>query len=159
MSIASFNLLAQVMKQKIFLIIGILLLSFFGVSIYNEFMANHTYYQTMLASWVNRKLFIRAIVAVCIPLLYIVKGKLFSVKKFFMYIIPVTLLLYTTVFVVVKDAIIGGSAGWIILMINTLLIYFLGMYAIVGLTAFGTWISKMYIKFKEIRRQEMVINF
>ena len=113
------------MKQKIFLIVGILLLSVFGVSIYNEFMANHTYYQSMLANWMNRKLFIRAIVAVCIPLMYIVRGKVFSIKKFFMYIVPITLIVYTTVFVSIKDSIIGGSAGWIILMINTLLIYFL----------------------------------
>ena len=147
------------MKQKIFLIIGILLLSFFGVSIYNEFMANHTYYQTMIASRTNRKLFIWAIAAIMIPLVYIVRGKLFSIKRFFVYIIPITLMIYSTAFVVIKNGIIGGSAGWIILMINTLLIYFLGLYAIVGFTAFGTWISKKRIKFKEIRRQEMVINF
>jgi len=147
------------MKQKIFLIILILLLSVFGVSIYNEFMANHTYYQGMLASWTNRKLVLRAIVAVAIPLLYIVRGKVFSVKRFFLYYIPTSLLVYTTAFVMSKDAIIGWSAWWIILMVNTLLIYFLGVYAVLGFTALGTWISKTRIKFKEIRRQEMVINF
>lgn len=147
------------MKQKIFLIVGILLLSFFGVSIYNEFMANHTYYQTMLASRANWKLFVWAIVAVLIPLVYIIKGKTFSVKSFFMYVIPTTLWLYTTIFVVTKDTIIGWSTGWIILMINTLLIYFLGIYTLLGLTALGTFISKKYIQFKETRRQEMVINF
>lgn len=94
------------MKQKIFLIVFILLLSVFGVSIYNEFMANHTYYQDMLASWTNRKLVIRAIGAVAIPLLYIIKAKTFSVKKFFLYYIPASLLVYTTAFVVVKDSII-----------------------------------------------------
>lgn len=94
------------MKQKIFLIIGILLLSFFGVSIYQEFMANHTYYHAMLASRENRKLFIRSIIAVCIPLAYIIRSKVFSVKKFFMYIIPITLMLYTTVFIVIKDSIV-----------------------------------------------------
>lgn len=98
------------MKQKIFLIIGILLLSFFGVSIFNEFMANHTYYQGMLASRANRKLVIRSIIAVLIPLLYIIRAKVFSVKKFFLYIIPITLMLYTTMFIVIKDTIIGGSA-------------------------------------------------
>src|SRR5574344_1767795 len=98
------------MKQKIFLIIGILLLSFFGVSIFNEFMANHTYYQGMLASRTNRKLVIRSVVAVCIPLIYIIRSKVFSVKKFFLYIIPITLMFYTTVFIVVKDTIVGGSA-------------------------------------------------
>lgn len=33
------------------------------------------------------------------------------------------------------------------------------MYFILGLTALGTRISQKYIKFKEIRRQEMLINF
>jgi len=147
------------MKQKIFLIIGILLLSFFGVSIYNEFMANHTYYQTMLSSRDNRKLVIRSIIAVCIPIVYIIRSKVFSVKKFFVYILPLTLMVFTTAFTLVKDSIVGWSAGFIILMLNTLIIYFIGIYFIVGITAFGTWISKKYITFKETRRQEMLINF
>ena len=147
------------MKQKILLVIGILLLSFFGVSIYNEFMANHTYYQWMLASRVNRKLVIRSIIAVCIPIAYIIRSKVFSVKRFFMYIIPLTLIVFTTAFTVIKDSIIGWSAGFIILVLNTLILYFLGMYFVLGITAFGTRISKTYIKFKETRRQEMLINF
>lgn len=122
-------------------------------------MANHTYYQGMIANRTNRKLVIMAIVSVAIPLIYIVRGKVFSVKKFFVYIMPFALLFFTTAFVMIKDSIIGWSTWWIILMINTLLIYFLGMYAILGLTAFWTWISKKFIQFKEIRRQEMVINF
>jgi hypothetical protein len=95
------------MKQKIFLIIGILLLSIFGVSIYNEFMANHTYYQAMLASWVNWKLVIWSVIAVCIPIVYIIRSKVFSVKKFFVYILPLTLMVFTTAFTMVKDSIIG----------------------------------------------------
>lgn len=122
-------------------------------------MANHTYYQTMLASWGNRKLVIRSIIAVCIPIAYLIRAKAFSLKRFFIYIVPLTLMVYTTAFTIIKDSIIGGSAGLIILMINTLILYFLGMYFIVGITALGTWISKKYIKFKETRRQEMLINF
>lgn len=95
------------MKQKIFLILAILLLSFFGVSIYNEFMANHTYYQGMIANRTNRKLVIMAVVSVAIPLVYIVRGKVFSVKKFFVYIMPFALLFFTTAFVMIKDSIIG----------------------------------------------------
>ena len=147
------------MKQKIFLIIGIVLLSVFGVSIYNEFVANHTYYQTMLASRDNRKLVIWAIVSVCIPIAYIIRSKIFSVKKFFIYILPATVLVFTTAFTLIKESIIGGSAGYIILVVNTLLLYFLSIYFILGITAFGTRISTKYIKFKETRRQEMLINF
>ena len=122
-------------------------------------MANHTYYQTMLTTWPNWNLVIWSIVSVCIPLIYIVRSKVFSLKKFFIYVLPVALMVFTTAFTLIKDSIIGGSAGFIILMINILILYFLGMYAILGLTAFGTRISKTYIKFKETRRQEMLINF
>jgi len=59
----------------------------------------------------------------------------------------------------IKDSIVWWSAGFIILALNTLILYFLGMYAILGITAFGTRISKTFIKFKETRRQEMLINF
>ena len=95
------------MKQKIFLIITILLLSVFGVSIYNEFMTNHTYYQTMLASRANWKLVIWGIGAVCIPIAYIIRSKVFSVKKFFVYIIPITLVVFTISFTMIKDSIVG----------------------------------------------------
>lgn len=76
-----------------------------------------------------------------------------------MYIIPLTLIIYSTAFTLIKDSIVGGSAWFIILALNTLILYFLGLYIIVGLTAFGTRISKKYIKFKETRRQEMLLNF
>lgn len=81
-------------------------MSFFGVSIYNEFMANHTYYQAMFASWANWKIFLWAIVAIIIPLTYIIRAKVFSVKKFFMYIIPITLMIYTTAYIVIKDSVV-----------------------------------------------------
>lgn len=147
------------MKQKIFAIVGIVLLSIFGISIYQEFMANHTYYQAMLTARANRKLVIRAIIAAVIPILYIIKSKRFFIKKFFLFIIPVSLLIFTTAFAVIRDGLAGGSASFIILLINTLLIYFLGIYIILGLAAFGKWISHTFIKFKETRRQEMLINF
>gem|GEM_PF-5426700 len=51
------------MKQKIFLIIGIVVLSLFGISIFNEFMANHTYYNQMFTTGANRKLLLRAIIS------------------------------------------------------------------------------------------------
>lgn len=72
---------------------------------------------------------------------------------------PIALIVETIATTMVKDNIIGWSAGLLILIINTLIIYFLGMYFVLGLTAFGTWISKKYIKFKETRRQEMLLNF
>ena len=74
--------------KKVFLIIGIVILSAFGIAIFQEFMTNHTYYGTMLASWENWKVIIRALIATVIPLRYIIKAKTFSLKKFFIYILP-----------------------------------------------------------------------
>ncbi|HBB03466.1 TPA: hypothetical protein DCZ39_00985 [Patescibacteria group bacterium] len=77
------------------------------MSIYNEFMANHTYYQGMLASRANRKLVIWSVIAVCIPIVYIIRSKMFSLKKFFVYILPLALITFTLAFTLIKDNIIG----------------------------------------------------
>lgn len=61
----------------------------------------------MFASWVNWKIVIRSIIAVAIPIVYIVRAKLFSLKKFFVYVLPVTLIVHTIAFTVLKDDIIG----------------------------------------------------
>lgn len=92
--------------KKIFLIIGIILLSAFGISIFQEFMANHTYYGTMLASWANWKIIIWAIIASVIPLRYILKSKTFSLKKFFIWILPAGLLLFSVALTIIKEGIV-----------------------------------------------------
>jgi hypothetical protein len=94
------------MKQKIFLIIGIILLSIFGISIFQEFMANHTYYKDMFASRDNRKIVIRIIVAAVIPLWYIIKAKTFSLKRFFVRIIPITILFFSVAFTMIKEGVV-----------------------------------------------------
>jgi hypothetical protein len=147
------------MKKKIFLLIGIVLLSIFGISIFQEFLSNHTYYKNMFASRQNRKIVVWVIISTIIPLWYIIKTKVFSLKKFFVRIIPVTLLVFSIAHTILKGGIVGGSAGFIILCVNTLLLYFLGMFFILGVLALGTWISNTRIKFKEFRWQEMIINF
>ncbi|MCX6822574.1 MAG: hypothetical protein NTX91_01065 [candidate division SR1 bacterium] len=145
--------------KKIFLIIGIVLLSIFGISIFQEFMANHTYYAGMLASWANWKLIIWMIIASMIPLRYILKSKTFDLKKFFIWILPLGLVVASVAHTVIKEGIVGGPAGFIILCVNTLILYFLGMYFILGCLSLGTWISKKWIKFSEIRWQEMFLTF
>jgi len=89
--------------KKIFLIIGIVLLSIFGISIFQEFMANHTYYTGMLASWANWKLIIWIIISTMIPLRYILKSKTFEVKKFFIWILPLGLVVASVVHTLIKE--------------------------------------------------------
>jgi len=52
-----------------------------------------------------------------------------------------------------------GMWGLVMLIISTLLLFALGAYFIIGSLAFGSWISKKVIKFKEHGRQEMLLNF
>jgi hypothetical protein len=92
--------------KKIFLIIGIVLLSAFGIAIFQEFMVNHTYYGSMLGSWQNWKIIIWALISAAIPLRYILKNKTFSLKKFFVWILPVGLLLFSLAHTIIKEGIV-----------------------------------------------------
>ena len=117
------------MKQKIFLGIVILLLSIFGVSIFNEFMANHTYYNSMFSDGNNWKLIVRCLIAAGIPIAYILRSSKFSLKTFLTWMLPLGLLVFSAAHVSVKEQIFG-SQGFLLLCLNTLIIYGLGIYFI-----------------------------
>ncbi|HCB50982.1 TPA: hypothetical protein DEP21_00010 [Patescibacteria group bacterium] len=72
--------------------------------------------------------------------------------------LPAGLVIFSIAHTLIKDSILG-STGFIILCINTLLLYFLGMFFVLGTLSLGTWISHKRIKFSENRRQEMFISF
>ncbi|HRU50281.1 MAG TPA: hypothetical protein P5155_02135 [Candidatus Absconditabacterales bacterium] len=144
------------LTQKIFLIIMLIVLVVFGVEIYSEFMVNHTYYNTMFASWENWKTVVAAIIAAGVPVLYLIINKSFSLKKFIIYLVS-GLLLFSLLHIRIKDGLVGS--GFIIYIINNLLLFVLGAYFIVGTLALGKFISKLIIKFKENRIQELFLNF
>lgn len=144
------------MKQKIFLGIIVIILIIFWVWIFNEYWINHTYYATMLGSKENWKLFIGVIVSSLIPIYYLYKAKVFSLKKFIIYIV-VWLLLFSVIHVMIKDTILWW--WFVILLINNIIIFALGAYFITWTLSLGTWISNKIIKFQETRRQEMFLNF
>jgi len=91
------------MKQKVFLVLGIAVLSIFGISIFNEFMANHTYYNEMFAAAANWKLLIWAIISLGIPLVYLLKAKKFSLKTFFVWMLPLALVLFSVAHTSIKE--------------------------------------------------------
>ncbi|AHB41498.1 hypothetical protein P148_SR1C00001G0708 [candidate division SR1 bacterium RAAC1_SR1_1] len=146
------------MKQKIFLGIGILLCSIIGFSIYNEFMTNHTYYYTMFSDRTNWKIMIRGIIAILIPLGYILRNKQFSLKKFLITRLPAGLTIFGLAHIIIKEGIIGSS-GFVMIIINTLLLYFLGLYLILGITSVGHMINKYRIRLPQQRIQELFLNF
>ncbi len=144
------------LTQKIFLIIMLIVLVIFWVEIYSEFMVNHTYYNSMFASWENWKTVIAAIIAAWIPVLYLIINKSFSLKKFIIYLVS-GLLLFSLLHIRIKDGLVWS--GFIIYIINNLLLFVLWAYFIVWTLALGKFISKLIIKFKENRIQELFLNF
>lgn len=144
------------LTQKIFLIIMLIVLVVFWVEIYSEFMINHTYYNSMFASWENWKTVIAAIIAAWIPVLYLIINKSFSLKKFIIYLVS-GLLLFSLLHIRIKDGLVWS--GFIIYIINNLLLFVLWAYFIVWTLALGKFISKLIIKFKENRIQELFLNF
>lgn len=110
----------------------------------------------MLNAWVNWKILVSAIVSSMIPIFYILKTKKFSIKKFSIWLL-IGVLLFSVLHVSFKDQILWW--GFVILLINTLLIFALWAYFIVWILSLGTWISDKILKFKETRWQEMFLNF
>jgi len=128
-----------------------------GVEIYSEYMNNHTYYHGMLKNWDNWKLLIGVIVSAGIPLLVIILSKRFSLKWFIVSLLA-WLFLFSLIHIGVKAEIMWVG-GFVVLLINTILLFAISVYFILGSLAFGTWVSDKILKFKENRWQEMFINF
>ena len=144
------------MRQKIFLGIMIFVLTIFGMETFSEFMKNHTYYVDMFNARDNRKIMIWVFVSAAIPVAYLLYNKLFSLKNFMKYI-WIWLLLFTFIHTWVKAEILWW--GFIMIIINTLLMFFIWGYFMLWSLAVWTWMSDKIVKFKEDRVQEMFINF
>lgn len=145
------------MKQKIFLIVLILVLLIGWWSMISNFLGNHQYYSSMFATSTNRWLLFWGIVSVAIPVGYVLYSKSISLKNT---LISTTLwlLLYSIAFVIIKDNALQ-SAGFIIFIINILLIFSLGLYSIVSWAAIGSWIMEKFIKIPVARWQDLLLSF
>jgi hypothetical protein len=113
--------------QMVFLVILIFVLFVFGIESFGEFMANHTYYNDMFASWTNWKLILAALVSAMIPGLYLLFHKQFSLKRFLL-MTGAGLLLFSIIHTSVKDSILGG--GFITFIFNNIVLFVLGIYFI-----------------------------
>lgn len=144
------------LTQKIFLGIMLIVLVIFGAEIYSEFMSNHTYYNTMFGSWANWKLVIGAFLSAALPILYLIINKSFSLKKFLAYLLA-GLLIFGMIHMWVKDGFVWS--GFIVFIINNLILFALWSYFVVWVLALWSWLSKMIVKFKENRIQELFLKF
>ncbi len=144
------------LTQKIFLGIMLIVLVIFWAEIYSEFMSNHTYYNSMFASWSNWKIIISAIISGWIPILYLIISKQFSLKKFIIYLVS-WLLVFSLLHMWIKDGFVWS--GFVVFIINNLILFVLWAYFVVWTLALWSWLSKMIIKFKENRIQELFLKF
>ncbi len=144
------------LKKKIFLGIMIFVLIVLGAEIFSEFMANHAYYSKMFASWTNWKLIISAVISAWLPIWYLLKNKKFSIKKFSIRLL-VWLMIFSLLHIWIKWWLLWS--GFIIYMVNSLILFLLWAYFIVWILALWTWLSKLIIKFKEHRIQELFLKF
>jgi hypothetical protein len=146
------------MKQKIFLWIGIVLLTIFWFAIYKEFMVNHTYYYDMFNNRQNRKVILLGVFSLLFPLWYILQTKKFSLKNLIVKRLPAGLLFFGLGQIIIKWEWVGQT--WLIMfIINTLFLYFLGVYLILWLTSIWKIINKYWIKLENKRIQELFLNF
>lgn len=120
-------------------------------------MINHQYYSSMFTTSTNRWLLFWGIVSVAIPVGYVLYSKSLSLKNV-LTSTTLWLLVYSIAFVVVKDNMIQ-SAGFIIFIINILIIFGLGVYSIVSWAAIGSWIMEKFIKLPVARWQDLLLSF
>ena len=142
--------------KNVFLWLMIAVILIFGMEIFREFMANHTYYKTMFADWANRKVVIWALISALIPIFYLLKSKKFSLWKFAISIFSWALLFWFINLIVKKSLV---WSGFLLYIVNEVLLFTLWTFFLVWTLAFWTRLSKLIFKFKENRIQEMFLNF
>lgn len=147
------------MKRNIPLILtGLLIIAslFFWRESLISFLANHTYYQTMLSTWQNRGLFISALIIAVIPIIYLLKTSNFTLKKRL-----ILLLSAITLFWLFHSIIKGWLIGFwrIVTMFHTALLVCIWAYTITWCFALWSIIEKKLIKFTQHRRQELFLTF
>ena len=143
--------------KNVFLCLMIAVILFFGVEIFREFMANHTYYNSMFTSGTNWWVVICALLSTIPPVAYLFfKNKKFSIWVFSIFLFAWALLFWFLNLCIKKSLI----SYWVFMyFINELLLFLLWAWFLVWTLAFWTWLSKLIFKFKENRIQEMFLNF
>lgn len=143
--------------STIFFVLLLLFLVIFGIDFFVEYLGNHEYYTTIFNTWVNWEIFLFALLFWLFPIAYILFTKKFSLKHFL-----IALWLALSLFWVAHSSIkagIVGMSGFFMNIINTTILYTLGIYLIGSLYTLGEWLASMFIRFKQLRFQEIFINF
>lgn len=119
-------------------------------------MINHQYYNSMFATSSNRWLLFWGIVSVAVPIGYVLYSKVLNLRNL-LATTTLWLLIYSIAFVVIKDNL--NAPGMVMLMINVLIIFGLGLYSVVSWAAIGSWIMERFIKIPVARWQDLLLSF
>lgn len=157
------------MKKSRGIILGILLiivLLFLGGESLFTYRTGHvatgtsvSYYRSMLSDKVNRGIFISAIVCSLFPILYLICGKHFKLKKLMIYLV-----IGLALFALLHSFLKGGADyhpvgfGRFITIFNTLVLFALGSFTLVGFLSVGSWITRKVTPFTQHRWQELLLT-
>ena len=153
------------LKQYCSLVWVLLLILAIWYTWYRSFKAyrwEHLYYDTIVSSYQNWWIVFAAIACAFIfPILYFIVCSKVNLKK-----LIVRLWLWAWTFWLLHS-IIKLIWSWtrvmwfwnLIIIFHTLLLFFLWVYLICGFAALWSWIERKIVKFKQWRRQEMLLSF
>lgn len=128
----------------------------FGTLIFNEYMANHTYYYDMLKNTNNLYIILATFISAAIPVSYLLYRKNASIKGFAR-TTWIGLVLYGILYASIRDNILGTGA--IMRVINSLIIFWLSLFMIVGLYSVGARLYKRLYKDHNLHRKSLLLSF
>ena len=119
------------------------------------YLAEHTYYFSMISSGSNRWIIISGLVCALLPILYLFGWKV-NIKK-----LIIAFVIWAGIFWLIHSNIKWDPIWFwhIIIIFNTVLLVCLWLYLILWFSALWSWIERKFIKFKQLRWQEIFLTF
>lgn len=121
------------------------------------YLAEHTYYFSIISSGQNRLIFLSALVcALVFPITYLIICSKVKLKNLVLWFV-----VWAWVFWLIHSNIKWNPIWFwnIITIFNTVLLVCLWLYLIIGFSALWSWIERKLVKFNQLRRQEIFLNF
>jgi len=135
----------------------VLIIGWLWYQAFFAYLAEHTYYLSILSSWQNRLVVLFAVIcAWVIPILYFFLCSKIKIRNLLIWFI-----IWAWVFGLIHSNIKWDPIWFwqIITVFNTMLLVSLWTYLILWFSALWSWIERKLIKFKQIRWQEIFLSF
>ncbi|MEF2175877.1 MAG: hypothetical protein V3575_05370 [Candidatus Absconditabacteria bacterium] len=142
----------------IFVILVWFLLVFVGVNVFTSYMGGHKYYEAMLSNWQNIIIVLSCFFSALIPVSYLALVKEKKIQSFILSLL-VGHILFGSLFVGIKGALVGGLSAVISYSLNTIVLYFFYFSLLGGLLALGTLVRKYLFKTEVDNILDLIIAF